>query len=1269
MFMLMCGTFTALAVDYALGGYLNGQDVNNYDGNWKFTKSGSNYVLTKTFSKTDNYFWVFDSNGTKYGAESYTENNPSTLKQGANEKVGAKGLSTSSATTITFNPSTKQISWSTSGGGGTTTSDMYIIGDAVGGWDNFLPMTKGTNNEYYYEGVTSGIEFKFTTKSSWGGDSETLFNESSEDNSKNVGSSVAKVQNGNDTNLKVTLNSGYTQPITFYVSSSSKKFWVVATADVKFTLKSDLYSYDIAKVGKTVNEINLTVDVDSKTTGNYIWYSSTDKNTFTKIKETTTNTLKIEGDDIPLVPTYYKVERKKTSGSTMVNSIIKIDAYSTCAENTKGSPIFEITFDDDSKLTKLIGEGSRMSYDGLLYSYKEAPGKIIENEYAIVTDPLYCGCGDGLSDEGKREPVTEDCIKEKNNRWYRSFRDHTQQRGGVQSHYGGMLLINFGPISATNEESGVAFSRILTPQETEKFTNGCVLNFSAYMASAAVKEKPGVTFLPINAELRIQHRDSENDPWVTRSFIKSDVDYDDEWMRFQTDFTIVDEGGQYRLVIKNNGSTGDGNDLLIDDISLTLCSPTISVEFEDSQDASYTFKNLDEEKSIRVPKVDFGSITEPCLMLFGLNEAGDYSYIAEMQEDGEYYVAKNAVSGAMLVQINDDGTRTLGAMKLQAVVSNRVSGDCSDEVMQGVQNGDYTPGSNPLVVFSSNTLSVNIECQESQLILLEGEPTSICYSKTMILPELKLTLDNIASAVSLDIMVNDELVLGGIAFEPTEEGSNEMILNISQLYEERNGAKYLPAVGNQEVTVKVTESYADGVICERFAQGDVTIKVTGKSDKPVLLQDGDEYAYNMCKTVGADPLKVDDKFFFNDLVAQPTDKSTLVWLTKDNQPIAKEDAFLYADTVHVDSVKVFNYPSDGCPSDTIVVRYRVKEITPAPQFVNYKECATEETSKPLSDLVTNASTYKYLLFLNEDSVAVTTFNPSAVGEADYKIIASLDEIKSAENNNCEATAELTVKVKAYATAANIIANDTLVCPNAELVLLAKADFAEEQTNVKLTWYSDTTYNRIFAYGETFKYFVLDEAYKQSPDTVYVTVQSDDYCENIPLEAKPVIITQREAVPSLAITPASAEVVIGAMPEFTVTPEGAKYDLYVNDVKVSSDATTYKPYLNSEYKLVYQGDCGTSSATAHVAVQWPTVFTPYVQDGRNDTFVQDMNPNFYTQIFTRFGTKIYEGENGWDGSINGSMNGSKEVAAPGVYYYVVQLPDGNVKKGTIEVFKY
>jgi hypothetical protein len=352
-----------------------------------------------------------------------------------------------------------------------------------------------------------------------------------------------------------------------------------------------------------------------------------------------------------------------------------------------------------------------------------------------------------------------------------------------------------------------------------------------------------------------------------------------------------------------------------------------------------------------------------------------------------------------------------------------------------------------------------------------------------------------------------------------------------------------------------------------------------------------------------------------------------------------------------------------------VVKYRVKSITAAPVVNNYKECAKEGEVIALSSLVGNADIYKYLIFKDETGAEVTEFDPSEIGKTKYYITASQDEIQSASNNYCEARDSVYVTIKGNATAANILANDTLVCPNAELVMLAKADFAEEQTNVKLTWYSDTTYSRTLAYGETFKYYALDEAYKENPDTVYVTIQSDDYCENIPSEAKPVVISQKEAVPSLEITPTSAEVGIGAIPEFTVSPADAKYSLYVNGEKVSADVATYKPYINSEYSLIYEGECGTSAAKANVAVKWPTVFTPYVQDGRNDTFVTDMDPNFRAQIFTRFGTKIAESDNGWDGKVGGSMNGSSDqMAVPGVYYYVVELPDGNVKKGTIEVFK-
>lgn len=1178
-----------------------------------------------------------------------------------------------------YNPSSNTVTI-TAVGGGTTISSLYIIGDAVKGWNDasklpiFVAMTAGTSGEYYYDGLYADREFKFTSQNNWSDASQTIFNDASADNTKSVGATASKVKNGNDTNAKVSLEEGYVEPIKFFVNTSTKKFWAVATKAQTFDLTASATDYDTASAPTS---LTLKVTSDNTTTGDFMWYKSTDGTNFVQIAGVTGDTYTLTGNDVPLVDTYFKVKRAKADNTTpaleYLEDTVKISVFQTCGEGTKGSNLFKITFDDDSKLKTLLGAGSRMKYDAMVsgYTYVEAPYKINDGQYAIVTEPLYCGYGTG----GKEECGTDiSCIEQrikndKNERWYRGFRDHTQNKGGANPPFGGMLLINFGNISATNEESGVAFSRILTPDETKDFSEGATLTFSAYMASAAVKEKPNVIFKPINAELKIQFKKTGSTTWENVANIKSQVDFDDNWKRFETSWKITDIEGEFRVVIKNNGSTGDGNDLLIDDISLDLCSPTISVEFSDIQADSYTFTSVDEEISVRVPKVNFGSISDPCLMLFGIDKNGKYNFIAEMLDDnGNYYVAKNSINGSMLIEIADDGSRNIAPMQLQAVVSEKIGGTCNDDVMSGVQDGTYTPGADPMVVFSSNTLSVDLTCQESQLILLEGEPTSICYSEDMIFPELKLTSNNISSSVSLDILVNDDVVLQGIPFVP-EQGTNVMVLNVSELYLQATGNPYLPSQGVQKVTVKITESFADGILCERIAEGEVSIKIVNHSDAPAGKRPGEHYSYNMCKTEGADAEIDDDKFFFIDLILEGEDKEGLVWLDKDGKIVPEENAFFYADLVQDDSIRVYRDPAAGCPSDTTTIYYRVKEITRTPVVNNYLDCAIEGDPIALSSRVEGADTYKYLLFINGTDT-LTTFDPSVPGSKTYEVVASYDEINSASNNYCEATTELTVKVKGNATAANIIANDTLVCPNAELVLLAKADFAKEQTNVKLTWYSDTTYSRTLAYGETFKYYALDEAYKENPDTVYVTIQSDDYCENIRSEAKPVIISQKEAVPSLEITPTSAEVGIGAIPEFKVTPEDAKYDLYVNDVKVSDDATTYKPYIDSEYKLVYQGECGTSTASANVTVLWPTVFTPHLVDGRNDTFVKDMDPNFKTKIFTRFGTKVCESDNGWDGSVEGALNGgSGKKAVPGVYYYVVELPDGNVKKGTIEVFKY
>lgn len=1231
-------------------------------GNWEWKQLDGNNKVTAAYGGSGvNVHTSADDNGAQWFGSPKLVDSPTTGTQCVFE----------------YNPSSNTVTITAVGGGGTTVSGMYVIGEAIEGWNDannnpiFKEMIKGSNGEFYYENVASERQFKFTTQNNWSDASQSLYNESSADNTKSVGSTINKV--GNDNNLQVSLEQGYTDPITFYVNSSTKKFWSVATKKVNFDLTASKTDYDTANAP---TELTLKVEADNTTTGDFIWYQSADGTNYTEISGVTGDTYTLSGDDVPMVDTYFKVKRAKADNTTpapeYLEDTVKISVFQTCGEGTKGSNLFKITFDDDTKLKTLLGAGSRMKFDAMVdgYAYVEAPKKINDGQYAIVTEPLYCGYGEG----GKEECGTDlGCIDEKiknnpNDRWYRGFRDHTQNKGGANPPFGGMLLINFANINAGDEESGIAFSRILTAEETKDFTKGSTLTFSAYMASAAVKSKPNVTFLPINAELKIEFKATGATKWEEVASLESQVEFDDNWKRFETSLKLTNTEGEFRVVIKNNGSTGSGNDLLIDDISLDLCSPTISLEFVDIEEVEHTFTSVDEEVSLSVPKVNFGSINEPCMMLFGIDADGKYSYIADMVETDDSYVAMNAVNGGMLVEIGDDGSRNIKPMQLQAVVSEQLNGACDESIKSGVEDGTYTPGIDPMVVFS-NTLSVDLTCLESQLILLEGEPSSICYSDNMVLPELKLTSNNISSAVALDIMVNDELVLSGIAFEPTEEGSNEMILNISELYEEANGIPYLPAVGDQKITIKITENYADGVICERFATGEVSIKIVGHSDAPAGKRPGERYSYNMCKTEGADAEIDDDKFFFIDLILEGEDKEGLIWVDSLDNIVPEEKAFFYADKVQDDSIRVYRDPAGGCPSDTTTIYYRVKEITKTPIVNNYLDCAKEGDPIALASRVEGADTYKYLLFINGTDTP-TTFDPSVPGSITYKVIASYDEINSASNNYCEATTELTVKVKDNAKKINILAKDTAVCSIDSLILLADTEFTTPQTNVTINWYSDKEYSRKLGEGKTFSYFLVADPKTEYPYTLYLTVESDDYCENIPSEAKPVNITLKEQAPSLKLEPKEQTISVGGVPSFTVSPAGEqRYSLYVNDKKVDKSLEEHKPYIDSEYKLVYEGECGSSYDSARVEVQWPTVFTPYVKDGRNDTFVKDMNPNFRTQIFTRFGTKIYESDNGWDGSVGGFMNGSKDVAAPGVYYYVVELPDGNVKKGTIEVFKY
>lgn len=98
-----------------------------------------------------------------------------------------------------------------------------------------------------------------------------------------------------------------------------------------------------------------------------------------------------------------------------------------------------------------------------------------------------------------------------------------------------------------------------------------------------------------------------------------------------------------------------------------------------------------------------------------------------------------------------------------------------------------------------------------------------------------------------------------------------------------------------------------------------------------------------------------------------------------------------------------------------------------------------------------------------------------------------------------------------------------------------------------------------------------------------------------------------------------------------------------------------------YVLVGDGVCPAVPSNLYnidVLKHVPTAFTPYVKDGLNDIFLEGRQ----VYIFDRYGQKIAEGTNGWDGTKEGKL------VDPGVYFYRAVI-NGATFRGTIEVVYY
>ncbi|MCQ2335787.1 MAG: hypothetical protein MJ010_01205, partial [Paludibacteraceae bacterium] len=119
------------------------------------------------------------------------------------------------------------------------------------------------------------------------------------------------------------------------------------------------------------------------------------------------------------------------------------------------------------------------------------------------------------------------------------------------------------------------------------------------------------------------------------------------------------------------------------------------------------------------------------------------------------------------------------------------------------------------------------------------------------------------------------------------------------------------------------------------------------------------------------------------------------------------------------------------------------------------------------------------------------------------------------------------------------------------------------------------------------------------------------------------------------------------------------------IDVTDSEVTTRVYANTKFVVTATGRCNSITKDVTIRAIWPTLISPYDGNGKNDDFARGCR----ITVFNRFNEKVFEGSDGWDGTINGNMAKNGVLAEPGVYYYNLSTPDGDSHRGTMEVVKF
>jgi gliding motility-associated-like protein len=198
------------------------------------------------------------------------------------------------------------------------------------------------------------------------------------------------------------------------------------------------------------------------------------------------------------------------------------------------------------------------------------------------------------------------------------------------------------------------------------------------------------------------------------------------------------------------------------------------------------------------------------------------------------------------------------------------------------------------------------------------------------------------------------------------------------------------------------------------------------------------------------------------------------------------------------------------------------------------------------------------------------------------------------------------------------------------------------------------------------------------ETIYWAYAIDPVCGNSDTVYQTVYLTHKVY---LLLEVENPDVQIGTEVHLTVTPSNHEhttyrwYDAFTDELLGETSENTFSYVLTRAgslafYVLTDNGYC-PDAISNQVSVSVgdyfiiPNIITPYNKNGRNDTFLtpKEGKPGYKVEIYNRYQQRVFEGENGWDGTYRG------KIADPGTYYYRVFMKDGKILKGTVEVAKF